>query len=207
MHRARNLTISFQILIWTLGMAISFSVKSSENTLPAKIETAVFAGGCFWCMEPPFDAMPGVLDTTSGYTGGRTENPNYQDVSGGFSGHYEALQVTFDPARINYAKLLEIFWHNIDPFDDTGQFCDKGDQYKAVIFYRDKEQRQLAEASKASIEKRFAGKTVATSIKPAGKFYPAEDYHQNYSLKNPIRYKLYRTLCKRDWRLHQVWGN
>jgi peptide-methionine (S)-S-oxide reductase len=207
MHATRNLTISFQILIWTLGMVISFNVNSADNAHTAKIETAVFAGGCFWCMEPPFDILPGVLTTTSGYTGGQTENPNYKEVSSGLSGHYEAVQVTYDPARITYAKLLETFWKNIDPFDDTGQFCDKGGQYKAVIFYRDEEQRRLAEASKASIEKKFAGKTVATSIIPAGKFYPAEDYHQNYSLNNPFRYKLYRTLCKRDWRLHQVWGN
>jgi peptide-methionine (S)-S-oxide reductase len=207
MHNIKNLSISFQILIWILGMVISFNVNSSDNAHPAKIQTAVFAGGCFWCMEPPFDVLPGVLATTSGYTGGQTENPDYKDVSGGLSGHYEAVQVTYDPARISYLRLLEIFWHNIDPFDDTGQFCDKGNQYKAVIFYRDETQKRLAEASKADIVKRFVGNTVTTSIKPAGKFYPAEDYHQNYSRLNPIRYKLYRTLCKRDWRLRQVWGN
>jgi peptide-methionine (S)-S-oxide reductase len=165
----------------------------------------LFSGGCFWCMEPPFDALPGVISTVSGYTGGHTEKPTYKEVSNGKTGHLESVLVTYNPAKISYEKLLEVFWHNIDLFDEDGQFCDKGDQYKAAIFYQDERQKQLAEASKIEIKKRLLDSDIVTSIKPAGKFYPAEDYHQDYYLKNSIRYKFYRFTCGRDHRLSQIW--
>ncbi|NOU43366.1 MAG: peptide-methionine (S)-S-oxide reductase MsrA [Methyloglobulus sp.] len=177
----------------------------AEGNASNKLAVAIFAGGCFWCMEPPFDALSGVISTVSGYTGGHTENPTYKEVSNGKTGHLEAVQVTYDPAKVSYEKLLEVFWHNIDPFDNNGQFCDKGDQYKAVIFYQDEKQKQLAEASKIEIKKKLLDKYIATSIKPAGKFFPAEEYHQDYYLKSPITYKFYRFTCGRDHRLNKIW--
>jgi peptide-methionine (S)-S-oxide reductase len=178
----------------------------AEVKIVEKSSVAIFAGGCFWCMESPFDALDGVISTTSGYTGGRTENPTYKEVSNGKTGHFEAVQVTYDPAKVSYQKLLDVFWHNIDPLDDDGQFCDKGDQYKAVIFYQDENEKRLAEASKLEMQKKLSGKTIVTSIKPAGKFFPAENYHQDYYQNNPISYKFYRYTCGRDRRLSQVWG-
>jgi len=168
---------------------------------------ATFAGGCFWCMEPPFDKLPGVLSTTSGYTGGHTKHPTYHEVSAGSSGHAEAVQVVYDPKQVSYEKLLDVFWHNIDPTRKDGQFCDHGNQYRSAIFYHDEEQKQLAEAAKAKLQqhKPFQGEIV-TEIVPAGEFYPAEDYHQDYATKNPIRYKFYRTSCGRDQRLKELWG-
>jgi peptide-methionine (S)-S-oxide reductase len=186
-------------------LLLSGSVLAEEKA-GEKTAVAVFAGGCFWCMEPPFDALPGVISTTSGYTGGHTENPTYKDVSNGKTGHLEAVQVAYDPAKISYEQLLEVFWHNIDPYDDDGQFCDKGDQYKAAIFYQDAKEKQLAEASKAAVKTKLPEETIVTSIKPASKFYPAEDYHQDYYLNNPKRYKFYRFTCGRDQRLGEVWG-
>ena len=172
-----------------------------------KTAVAVFAGGCFWCMEPPFDALDGVLSTTSGYTGGRIENPSYEQVSEGGTGHREAVRVEYDPARVSYPQLLDVFWHNVDPLDGGGQFCDRGSQYASAIFVADAEQRRLAEASKQALEqsKRFA-KPIATEILEAGAFYPAEDYHQDYARENPIRYRFYRNGCGRDARLKAVWG-
>jgi peptide-methionine (S)-S-oxide reductase len=184
---------------------VSGSGIAKDSTVE-KTAVAIFAGGCFWCMEPPFDALPGVIKTVSGYTGGHTENPTYKEVSNGRTGHLESVQVTYDPSKISYGKLLEVYWHNIDPFDNDGQFCDKGEPYKTVIFYQDERQKQLAEASKIEIKKRLLDKDIATSIKPAGKFYPAEEYHQDYYLKNPVRYKFYRFTCGRDHRLNQIWG-
>ncbi len=178
----------------------------AEGVVTTKPAVAVFAGGCFWCMEEPFDELPGVISTTSGYTGGKTENPTYKDISNGKTGHSEAVQVTYDPTKISYAALLEVFWHNIDPFDDEGQFCDKGDQYKAAIFYQDEKEKQLAEASKLALKAKFPNETVVTSIKPAGKFFPAEEYHRDYYLNNPRRYQFYRFTCGRDQRLNEVWG-
>ena len=166
-----------------------------------------FAGGCFWCMEKPFDELPGVVDTTSGYMGGTVENPNYYQVSAGNTGHVEAVQVTYDPSQVSYATLLEVFWHNVDPVDNKGQFCDKGSQYRSVIFYGDEAQQQAATASKQALEasKQFS-KAIATDIRPASTFYPAEDYHQNYYQTHPVRYKVYRFGCGRDQRLTQLWG-
>jgi peptide-methionine (S)-S-oxide reductase len=171
-----------------------------------KEATATFAGGCFWCMEPPFDALPGVLATVSGYTGGATKNPTYEQVSAGGTGHAEALQVRYDPTRISYEKLLEVFWRNIDPLAKDRQFCDAGNQYRSAIFYHDEAQRKLAEESKKRLEKERGWK-IATEIVPAGPFYPAEEYHQDYYKKNPLRYKLYRSGCGRDRRLQELWGD
>jgi peptide-methionine (S)-S-oxide reductase len=184
---------------------ISCLLVSGSLLAEDKLSVAIFAGGCFWCMEPPFDAIPGVISTVSGYTGGHTENPTYKEVSNGKTGHLEAVQVTYDPTKVSYDKLLEVFWHNIDPFDNDGQFCDKGEQYKSVIFYQDEQQKQLAEASKLEIKKRLLDKDVVTAIKPAGKFYPAEEYHQDYYLKSPTAYKFYRFTCGRDHRLGKIW--
>ena len=168
--------------------------------------TATFAGGCFWCMEPPFDALDGVISTTSGYIGGHRQNPTYKEVSRGGTGHTEAVQVVFDPEKIGYVDLLDVYWRNIDPTDATGQFCDKGSQYRSEIFYHDEQQKQLAEMSKQALVelKPFAG-DIVTGISPATEFYPAEDYHQDYYLKNPVRYKFYRYGCGRDKRLEELW--
>ena len=172
----------------------------------AKTQKATFAGGCFWCMEPPFEKLPGVISVTSGYTGGRTVQPSYEEVSSGSTGHVEAVEIVFDPAKVTYEQLLEVFWHNIDPFDDTGQFCDKGEQYRAAIFVHDARQRQLAEASKNAVVATTRHKVV-TTIRPATLFTRAEEYHQDYYKKNPLRYRFYRAGCGRDARLHELWGN
>lgn len=164
--------------------------------------TAIFAGGCFWCMQPPFDALKskGVLKTTVGYTGGVKDNPTYEETSSGTTGHREAIQVDYDEKKISYRELLKVFWENIDPYNGKGQFCDKGEQYTSAIFYVNEAQKKEAEASKPK------GK-VETLILPAKKFYAAETYHQDYYLKNPIRYKFYRYNCGRDQRLKEVWGH
>ena len=168
---------------------------------------ATFAGGCFWCMEPPYDKLDGVLATTSGYTGGDTVDPTYEQVSAGGTGHAEVVQITYDPSKVSYDELLEVFWRNVDPLDAGGQFCDRGDQYRTGIFVHDDEQRRLAEASKQALEDsgRF-DEPIVTEIEEAGTFYPAEDYHQDYYEKNPLRYNFYRWNCGRDARLAQLWG-
>jgi peptide-methionine (S)-S-oxide reductase len=168
--------------------------------------TATFAGGCFWCMEHPFDELDGVISTTAGYTGGHKKDPTYKEVSAGGTGHTEAVQVVYDPKKISYEKLLEVFWRNIDPLDMTGQFCDKGSQYRSAIFYQSEDQKRLAERSKKTLEdsKRFK-QPIATEITRASTFYPAEDYHQDYYRKNPFRYKFYRFGCGRDQRLRELW--
>jgi peptide-methionine (S)-S-oxide reductase len=175
---------------------------------PAGTDMAVFAGGCFWCMEKPFDQVEGVLSTTSGYTGGHVEAPAYEQVSGGGTGHLESVRVVYDPQRVSYEKLLGVFWHNVDPLDAGGQFCDRGTQYGTAIFVHDAEQRRLAEASKQALEAsgRF-DQPVVTPIREAGPFYEAEDYHQDYYLKNPVRYAYYRYRCGRDARLEALWGD
>lgn len=168
---------------------------------------AVFAGGCFWCTEADFDKLPGVLATTSGYIGGAIENPTYEEVSSGRSGHIEAVQVRFDPRQTSYAKLLEAFWPTIDPVNGNGQFCDNGPQYRSAIFYLDAEQQRLAEASKTALA--ASGRLqqpIATVILAATTFYAAEDYHQDYHTKNPLRYSYYRHGCGRDQRLQALWG-
>ena len=165
---------------------------------------ATFAGGCFWCMEPPFEGRKGVISVTSGYTGGRIDKPTYEAVSAGYTGHREAVEIVFDPALISYQVLLNIYWHNVDPFDHSGQFCDHGEQYRTAIYVHDAEQKRLAEASKQAVGVRFH-RDVATDILPAGPFFAAEEYHQDYYKKNPLRYKFYRFNCGRDQRLREVW--
>ena len=171
----------------------------------ASLDTAIFAGGCFWCVEQAFDEVDGVVETVSGYTGGTVANPTYKQVSAGGTRHVEAVQVRFDPKKVSYSALLDVFWHNIDPLDGGGQFCDRGDSYRSVIFAMNDDQRKAAEASKAALEKKF-GETIATRIEPAATFYPAEEYHQDYYRKNPVRYKFYKWNCGRAQRLEEIWG-
>ena len=174
---------------------------------PAENATAVFAGGCFWCLETAFEGVPGVSAAVSGYCGGKVDNPSYEQVSSGRTGHAESVQVSFDPAQISYEKLLDIFWHNIDPLTPDAQFCDHGTQYRSAIFYANDAQKTAALASRAAIEKsgRLHG-AIVTQIVTAGPFYAAEDYHQDFYKKNPLRYKLYRSGCGRDARLKELWG-
>ena len=168
---------------------------------------ATFAGGCFWCMEEALDKAPGVVSTISGYMGGHTKNPTYEQVSMGRTGHAEVVQVEFDPGKTSYEKLLEVFWHNIDPTQRNAQFCDHGSQYRAAIFYHNDEQKRLAEASRAVIVKNKPFKEeIVTEIAGAADFYPAEDYHQDFYKKNPVRYKFYKTGCGREARLRELWG-
>ena len=174
----------------------------------AGLSVATFAGGCFWCMEPPFDKLEGVVSTTSGYTGGTTVGPSYKQVSAGGTGHTEAVRVVYDPAKVSYGTLLDVFWRNIDPLDAKGQFCDRGQEYRPAIFAHDEEQKRLAETSKAQLTAsgRFQ-QPIAVSVEPARDFYEAEDYHQDYSVKNPSKYQFYRWNCGRDARLEKVWGS
>jgi peptide-methionine (S)-S-oxide reductase len=182
--------------------------KGASPTTSATTAKAIFAGGCFWCMEPPYDKLDGVIATISGYTGGTKLNPTYEQVSSGSTGHAEAVQVEYDPKKVSYEKLLDVFWHNVDPTQKDGQFCDHGNQYRTAIFAVNDEQKKLAEASKAALmkSKPFKG-DIVTEIVPATTFYPAEDYHQDYYMKNPVRYKFYRTGCGRDARLKELWGS
>jgi peptide-methionine (S)-S-oxide reductase len=171
-----------------------------------KSATATFAGGCFWCTEADFDKVPGVISTTSGYTGGTVKDPTYHQVSAGGTGHAEAVEVVYDRSKVTYAKLLDTFWHSIDPLVKDRQFCDAGDQYRTAIFYHTEEEKKLAEETKKQVEAKFAPRTVYTQIVAAGPFYPAEEYHQDYYKKNEARYKFYRWNCGRDQRLEQLWG-
>ena len=170
----------------------------------ALAEKAVFAGGCFWCVEALYQEQAGVSDVVSGFTGGTLRNPTY---NGNHRGHYEAVKVTYDPSVISYQDLLDLYWVNIDPFDDKGQFCDKGFSYRAAIFVQDEKERALAIASKEKVMARFEGETVYTEILSTKRFYPVERFHQDYYKKNPIRYKFYRSGCRRDQRLDQIWGD
>jgi len=191
------------------GLFIAACVLAAATTgalAQAKTATATFAGGCFWCVEADFDKVPGVISTTSGYTGGTVKDPTYHQVSAGGTGHAEAVEVVYDPAKVNYAKLLDVFWHSIDPLVKDKQFCDTGDQYRTAIFYRSDEEKKLAEETKKAVEAKFAPRTVYTQILAAGPFYPAEEYHQDYYKKNEARYKFYRWNCGRDQRLEQLWG-
>jgi peptide-methionine (S)-S-oxide reductase len=172
-----------------------------------RLEKAIFAGGCFWCMEAPFDTLDGVVSVTSGYTGGAKKNPTYEEVSAGGTGHAEAVQIVYNPARISYGKLLDIFWHNIDPTTRDRQFCDKGNQYRSAIFYYGEIQKRLASESKLALEKvKPFREPIVTEVVAAGEFYPAEAYHQHYYKKNPLRYAFYRKGCGRDKRLQELWG-
>ncbi len=195
-----------------LGIAVlgwSAVGTASEEAAPAEdgaVALATFAGGCFWCMEPPFDKLEGVISTTSGYAGGPEKDPTYEQVARGQTGHAEVVQVVYDPTRISYAELLHVFWRNIDPLAVDRQFCDAGRQYRSAIFYHDEAQRVAAEQSLAEIRDRFSD-PVATVVAPLqDSFYPAEAYHQDYYLKNPLRYRFYRYNCGRDQRLESLWG-
>ena len=203
------------IALIVAGAGVYLAGAQAQNTkalteTEAKLKNlsvATFAGGCFWCMEGPYDKLDGVISTTSGYIGGHSKNPTYKEVSSGGTGHTEAVQIVYDPKKVAYEKLIDVFWVNHDPTEANGQFCDKGSQYRPGIFYHGEEQKQIAEASRANIEKtkRF-DQPVVTEITTAGNFYPAEGYHQDYYTKNPYRYKFYRFGCGRDSRLEQLWG-
>jgi peptide-methionine (S)-S-oxide reductase len=195
----------------TLALVITVAAPGSAADDPTRAEeslaVATFAGGCFWCMEKPFDKLDGVMSTIVGYTGGRKANPSYEQVSAGGTGHAEAVQITYDPTRISYQELLQVFWRNIDPTTPDRQFCDRGSQYRSAIFYVDESQRDTAQQSLEELERsKPFSEPIATEIVPAGSFYEAEEYHQDYYVKNPIRYKYYRHGCGRDKRLEELWG-
>jgi len=188
-------------------LAFLFLLTSGVAAAAPATVRATFAGGCFWCVESDFDKVPGVVSTTSGFMGGQKKNPSYEEVSSGGTGHAEVVQVEFDPKKVTYAQLLQVFWHNVDPLTPNAQFCDHGEQYRSAIFVADAEQRRLAEESLRALQasKRF-DKPIVTQILPAGEFYPAEEYHQDYYRKNPLRYRYYRYSCGRDARLEALWG-
>jgi len=199
-------------LLWSAALALAMPTWSWAQAQPqagAKPVTAkaTFAGGCFWCMEEAYDPVPGVVSTVSGYMGGQVKNPTYEQVTTGRTGHAEVVQVEYDPARVSYARLVEVYWRNVDPTQKDGQFCDHGSSYRTAIFYHNEEQKKLAEAAKAALAKNkpFKGEIV-TEIAKAGEFYSAEGYHQDYYQKNPARYKFYKSGCGRAARLQQLWG-
>jgi peptide-methionine (S)-S-oxide reductase len=193
-----------------LGLAVALGASGAAGAqegpvAPPATETAIFAGGCFWCVEEAFDKIPGVVATTSGYIGGTLADPTYKQVSAGGTGHYEAVEVAYDTSKVSYAQLLDTFWKNVDPFDPAGQFCDKGDSYLSAIFVADDAERQAAEASKQAVADRFS-MPVATAVLSESKFYPAEEYHQDFYKKNPARYTYYKWGCGRAQRLEEIWG-
>lgn len=199
-----------RLLLSFLGiaaLAVSTGPAAAQAAGKAATAKATFAGGCFWCMEEVYDKVPGVVATTSGYMGGKVKDPTYEQVTTGRTGHAEIVQVEYDPKQVTYAKLVEVFWRNIDPTQKDGQFCDHGPQYRSAIFYHDEEQKRVAEASRAALQKTkpFKGEIV-TEITKAGPFYSAEGYHQDFHLKSPTRYKFYKSGCGRDARLQQLWG-
>jgi peptide-methionine (S)-S-oxide reductase len=187
-------------LVCWIGVAGFAAAQSPERA------TATFAGGCFWCTEADFDKVEGVISTTSGYLNGRTPKPTYEQVSAGGTGHAEAVEIVYDPKKVSFEKLLDVYWKSIDPLVKDRQFCDSGDQYRTAIFFHNDEQRRLAEASKSKIAARFPGRVIFTQIAAAGPFTKAEDYHQDFHQKNPTKYKFYRWNCGRDQRLEQLWG-
>ena len=198
-----------RIIMSALGALVLCAAAAAAQTAATeqKLEVATFSSGCFWCTESDFDKVKGVVETTSGYIGGKTPNPTYRQVSAGGTGHAEALQLKYDPSQVTYQQLLDVYWHNVDPLDGTGQFCDRGDQYRPAIFYHTEEQKRLAEESKAALEKsgRFQA-PIAVEITAASTFTPAEAYHQDYYKNNPIQYFIYRHGCGRDARLEALWG-
>ncbi len=202
----KTMQLTFAVLVLFLVSATPPAIAAGQ---PLKTsESATFAGGCFWCMEPPFDKLEGVISTTSGYTGGRTQNPTYEEVSSGSTGHAESIRIVYDPSKISYSRLLQVFWHNIDPTAANRQFCDSGHQYRSAIFYHNETQKKLALESKQALEKaKILHGPIVTEIAPASTFFPAEQYHQDYYRKNPIRYKYYRYSCGRDKRLKEIWGD
>jgi peptide-methionine (S)-S-oxide reductase len=198
-----EVTLMFRrLLISAFMLAVVLGSASAQE----KTAKAIFGGGCFWCVEADFDKVPGVISTTSGYINGKTKNPTYREVSAGGSGHNEVVEIVYDPAKVTYAKLLDVFWRNIDPLVKDKQFCDSGDMYRSGVFYLDDEQKKLAEETKKKVEAKFAPRKVYTEVTKADTFYPAEDYHQDYYKKNESRYNFYRWNCGRDQRLEQLWG-
>lgn len=197
----RDLRGSIPALALTLMLPLGTAAAESDQNF----ERATFAGGCFWCMEPPYDKVDGVVETISGFSGGDVENPSYEQVVRGGTGHLEVVQVVYNPDKVTYEDLLDIYWRNVDPFDGSGQFCDRGESYRPAIFVDGDEQQRLARDSKQAIAETF-DQSIAVTIEPFEAFYPAEDYHQNYYEKNSVRYKYYRWRCGRDERLTEVWG-
>ena len=200
-----------QLSILTLTSLFFIGLGNAQPPVPTgstdHYEKATFAGGCFWCVESDFDKVPGVIETVSGYMGGRKTNPTYEEVSAGGTGHTESVQITYDPQRVSYEQLLQVFWRSIDPTTPNAQFCDQGNQYRTAIFFHDDRQRQLTEQSRQALEKTKPFKEpIVTEITPASTFYPAEAYHQDFHSKNPVRYNFYRFNCGRDQRLEQLWG-
>jgi peptide-methionine (S)-S-oxide reductase len=187
-------------------LAAATGIVFAQSTRPEQQAVATFAGGCFWCVEADFDKIDGVISTTSGYIGGKVANPTYNQVVSGATGHTEAVEVVFDPSKVSYQKLLDVFWRNHDPLAKDRQFCDSGEQYRAGIFYHNDEQKRLAEQSKKAVQMKFAPRVVHTEVTKATTFYKAEDYHQDYYKKNPVRYSFYRFNCGRDQRLEELWG-
>jgi peptide-methionine (S)-S-oxide reductase len=204
---------SIRLFVPFLALALFAAlVRADEAIVPTKpasagLEKAAFAGGCFWCMQGPYDNLPGVVSTTVGYTGGEKANPTYHEVGAGGTGHIESIEIVFDPKKVSYEKLLDVFWHNVDPTNPYGQFCDNGSQYHTAIFFENDAQRAAAEASKKVLAASgVLKKPIATEILKAGIFWKAEEYHQSYYKKNPIRYNFYRSGCGRDARLKEIWG-
>lgn len=195
------------VMVAAIYSSSAASAADSVSVAPKGAKRAIFAGGCFWCMEKPFEVLDGVYAVTSGYVGGHKLNPTYKEVSAGITGHTEAVLVEYDPERVSYATLLEVFWRNVDPTDAGGQFCDRGSQYRTGIFPTDDEQAKLARASRDELNASdVLPHPVVTEITPAGTFWPAEGYHQDYYKENPVRYKFYRYNCGRDQRLEELWG-
>lgn len=190
-----------------MKLLLACCLAASPAALAAETTTAIFAGGCFWCMEADFDKLDGVIDVESGYIGGSVANPTYRQVSAGGTGHTEAVRVRYDPSRVGYAKLLDYFWRHIDPTVKDQQFCDVGSQYRSAIFYQNDTEKKLAEDSLQALGKSGRFTRVYTEIAAATAFYPAEDYHQDYYKKNPVRYQLYRAGCGRDARVKSLWGD
>jgi peptide-methionine (S)-S-oxide reductase len=204
-----SLLLIFSLLgLTTFAISLPGSTTFAITQTEQPQETAIFAGGCFWCMEPPFDRLEGVISTTSGYTAGHKKNPKYKEVVSGTTGHTEAIKIIFNPEKVSYTELLDVFWKNIDPVAVDRQFCDSGTQYRSGIYYLDSNQKKAAKQSLQQLEKNKPfTEDITTEILTASTFYPAEDYHQDYYLKNPIRYKYYRYRCGRDVRLQELWPN
>ncbi len=202
-----NHTRTFSIILSTILLYPIFFNANAEDGQDNKVKLATFAGGCFWCMEPPFDKLDGVVSTTSGYSGGRTQDPSYSAVSSGLTGHIEVIQIAYNPDKVSFEELLAVYWVNIDPTNQNGQFCDRGNQYRSALFYHDEDQKRLIEESRRDLDETKPFKqAIVTEIIPFEQFYAAEDYHQDYYQKNPLRYKYYYYACGREKRLKELWG-
>lgn len=193
-------------IVFVTTLLLTFLSSATAIEIDSNYKVATLAGGCFWCMEGPFDKIDGVISTTSGYTGGHKKDPTYRQVSSGNTGHTEAIQVVYDPTKVSFDELLKVFWVNVDPLTDNAQFCDHGTQYRSGIFYHDDKQKQAALKTRDDVKNKFKGKTVFTEVTKFSEFYPAEEYHQDYYKKNSVRYNYYRWRCGRDARLEELWG-